>query len=64
MRILKNSIISFPKLFIMKSKKNIVFETIDFTFKPNHYFNVIVAKPTKFKISNVNYKEQYESRDF
>jgi hypothetical protein len=48
----------------MKSKKNIVFETIDFTFKPNHYFNVIVAKPTKFKISNVNYKEQYESRDF
>ena len=64
MRMLKNSVLSYPKLFIVKSQKNILYETIDFNFKPNHYYQNIVIKPTKFKIPNVSYKEQYESRDF
>ena len=64
MRMLKNSITSFPNLFIIKSRKNIVYETIDFTFRPNHYYSIKIVKPTIFKIPNVSYREQYETRDF
>ena len=64
MRMLKNTILSYPKLFIIKSQKNIRYETIDFNFKPDHYYKVIKVEPTQFKIPKVKYEEQYESRDF
>ena len=46
------------------SNKTITYETIDFFFKPRQFYKVIRIKPTKYKIPDVPYDEQYECRDF
>ena len=52
--------------FYMRSKKNIkyIYETIDFNYKRVPFYKFIIIKPNNYKIPNVPYKEQYESRDF
>ena len=43
--------------------KRIKYETVDFI--PSYiYREPIIIKPTEYKIPNVPYNEQYESRDF
>jgi len=49
---------------LIRSNKLIQYETIDFSFRPRHFYKVICIKPTKYKVPNVPYDEQYESRDF
>lgn len=44
--------------------KSINYESIDFNFKPNNFYIVRRILPTKYKIPNVPYDKQYESRDF
>uniref|UniRef100_A0A6C0CZK3 Uncharacterized protein n=1 Tax=viral metagenome TaxID=1070528 RepID=A0A6C0CZK3_9ZZZZ len=44
--------------------KSIEYETIDFNFKPNKFYNVKRIEPTVYNIPKVPYNEQYESRDF
>ena len=46
-----------------KIKKN-MYETIDFNFKPNTFYKLIVIPKTDYKIPKIPYKDQYESRDF
>ena len=48
----------------LRSNKKISYETIDFNFNPKHIYMLKVVEPTKLKIPNVPYKEQYENRDF
>jgi len=50
--------------FYVRSNKIISYETIDFFFKPYHFYKVKRIKPTKYKIPDVPYDEQYECRDF
>ena len=67
MRFLKNTILSlshFDNNVFIRSNKSIKYESIDFTFKPNHFYRVIKLSPTQFKIPNIPYSQQYESRDF
>ena len=60
-----NSIrIKYKSTILMKSNKNILYETIDFTFKPNHYYTLKTIKPTSFNLPQTTYEKQYESRDF
>ena len=47
----------------VRSNKIITYETIDFFLNPSLY-KVIRIKPTKYKIPDVPYDEQYECRDF
>ena len=49
---------------LIRCNKKISYETIDFVFKPKHFYTLITIKPTEYKIPKVPYKEQYESRDF
>ena len=48
---------------LLRSQKKILYETVDFNFNPKHVYTLKVIKPTIFKIPNIPYKEQYESRD-
>ena len=65
MRIMKNCITSsVVKRNYIKSTKRILYETIDFTFKPEQYYTFKIVKPTIYKIPKINYEEQYETRDF
>lgn len=57
-KLLENSTVIFQR-----SNKQILYETIDFVFKPNHIFKKIIIKPSFYKIPNVPYKKQYEQRD-
>ena len=63
MRIFKHCINNLPNIYV-RSKKKILYETIDFTFKPEQFYRVIVAKPTTFKLPKTTYDKQYETRDF
>ena len=51
-----------PKVNIQKNIKCIRYETVDFVPQVFNYLPIII-KPTDYKIPNVPYKEQYESRD-
>lgn len=51
------------RIFI-RSKKKFFLETIDFNYNPNKFYELIIIKPTLYKIPNVPYEQQYESRDF
>ena len=57
--LLKNSTV-----ILFRSNKTIKYETIDFVFKPRHLYKLKTIKPTVYKIPNIPYSEQYESRDF
>ena len=48
----------------LRTTKNSRYETIDFVFKPRHVYKLKTIKPTVYKIPNVPYMDQYESRDF
>ena len=58
-------IYNLPKVYNLPKQRNIKcirYETIDFipqVFKNTH----LIVKPTEYKIPNVPYEEQYESRD-
>ena len=54
--------VNIPKVNIQKNIKCIRYETVDFIPQIFNYSPLIV-KPTEYKIPNVPYKEQYESRD-
>ena len=54
--------INIPKVNIQKNIKCIRYETVDFVPQVFNYLPIII-KPTDYKIPNVPYKEQYESRD-
>ena len=51
-------------IILFCSTKKIRYETIDFVFKPRHLYKLKTIKPTVYKIPNIPYSEQYESRDF
>ena len=53
---------NLPKVNIQKNIKCIRYETVDFIPQIFNYLPVII-KPTEYKIPNVPYEEQYESRD-
>ena len=54
--------VNIPKVNIQKNIKCIRYETVDFIPQIFNYLPVII-KPTEYKIPNVPYEEQYESRD-
>ena len=54
--------VNIPKVNIQKNIKCIRYETVDFVPQVFNYSPIII-KPTDYKIPNVPYKEQYESRD-
>ena len=54
--------VNIPKVNIQKNIKCIRYETVDFIPQIFNYPPLIV-KPTEYKIPNVPYEEQYESRD-
>ena len=54
--------VNIPKVNIQKNIKCIRYETVDFVPQVFNYLPIII-KPTDYKIPNVPYKEQYESRD-
>ena len=59
----------FKKLFnppsiLLRTRKKILYETIDFNFDPKHVYTLKKIYPTKFHIPKVPYEKQYESRDF
>ena len=54
--------VNIPKVNIQKNIKCIRYETVDFIPQVFNYLPIII-KPTDYKIPNVPYKEQYESRD-
>ena len=69
MRMFKNYILShtqnpikYKSTILMKSNKNILYETIDFTFKPNHYYTLKTIKPSLFDLPKTTYEKQYEFR--
>ena len=56
-------VFDLPKIWLRTSKQ-IKYETIDFTFNPKHIYMFKIIPKTNYKIPNVPYKDQYESRDF
>ena len=53
-----------PATIVLRTKKKILYETIDFNFDPKHVYTLKKIYPTKFRIPKVTYEKQYESRDF
>lgn len=53
-----------PATILLRTQKKILYETIDFNFDPKHVYTVKKIYPTKFRIPNIPYEKQYESRDF
>ena len=56
-------IYDLPKIWL-RTTKIIKYETIDFNFNPKHIYAFKIIKRIEYKIPNIPYKDQYESRDF